>query len=43
MPSNLNDCTAATVLFMMVSGGEEGGLADAFIHSDLQMRSFRVQ
>ncbi len=26
MPRNLNDSTAVTVLFMMVSGGEQGGI-----------------
>ncbi len=35
MPGNLNDSTAVTVLFMMVSGGRAGGVSPK-VHNHLQ-------
>ncbi len=32
MPRNLNDSTAVTVLLMMVSGGEQGGVPEVHDH-----------
>ncbi len=44
MPRNLNDSTADTVLFMMVSGGESGGvlLKSTIISNVLSVLSSRL-